>query len=95
MIERLVVVNKNSVIDDFDLPKGFHTLPPSKQTMPATQTLSAALNQELSLEDAVNEVEKNLVLQAYHELGSSYEVAKTLKVSQSKASRLIRKYLQE
>jgi DNA-directed RNA polymerase specialized sigma subunit len=47
---------------------------------------------QLPLDDAINEVEKNLIRNAYKELGSSYEVAKVLKTSQSKASRLIRKY---
>jgi len=39
------------------------------------------------------EVEKEMIIKAYNELGSSYEVAKHLKISQSKASRLIRKYV--
>jgi transcriptional regulator of aromatic amino acid metabolism len=44
------------------------------------------------LDEAINEVEKNLIKKAYDELHSSYEVAKALKTSQSKANRLIRKY---
>ncbi|MDW7674985.1 MAG: histidine kinase, partial [Bacillota bacterium] len=47
---------------------------------------------KVPLEDALNEVEKNLVEKAYKEYGSSYAVAKALNTSQSKASRLIRKY---
>lgn len=47
---------------------------------------------QMPLDEAINEVEKNLIEKAYRELGSSYEVAKALKTSQSKASRLIRKY---
>jgi PAS domain S-box-containing protein len=93
MIERLVVVNKDNLIDDFDLPKGFNSIQCSKPEIPVTPNLTPITNRTPSLEDAVNEVEKKLILQAYQELGTSYEVAKTLKISQSKASRLIRKYL--
>lgn len=92
MIERLVVINKTNLIDDFDLPKDFQAIPQLKQDTPsAAQLISACHN--LSLEDTMDEVEKKLILEAYQELGSSYEVAKALKISQSKASRLIRKYL--
>jgi PAS domain S-box-containing protein len=92
MIERLVVVNKDNLIDDFDLPKGINPSQNSRQESSSALNLTSIANHDLSLEDAVNEVEKNLILQSYQQLGSSYEVAKTLKISQSKASRLIRKY---
>lgn len=93
MIERLVVVSKTSLIDDFDLPKSLSSMQNNRQDLSPASHPAIAPYDALSLEDAVNEVEKNLVLQAYQELGSSYEVAKTLKISQSKASRLIRKYM--
>lgn len=87
IIERLVVVTRETMIDESDLPKTFHTL--VKSDLGSIPTIA---NRTLSLEDAVTEVEKNYILQAYKELGSSYEVAKALNISQSKASRLIRKY---
>ncbi|HCQ5579124.1 TPA: sigma 54-interacting transcriptional regulator [Clostridioides difficile] len=40
----------------------------------------------------IKEYEKNIILDAYEKFGSSYKVAKHLKISQSKANRLIRKY---
>lgn len=86
IIERLTVVTQAPIIDEFDLPYSFHTSESHQESIP---TISS---RPLSLDDAVSNVEKNLVLQAYKELGSSYEVAKTLNISQSKASRLIRKY---
>ncbi|OLN27264.1 sigma-54 interaction domain-containing protein [Desulfosporosinus metallidurans] len=87
IIERLTVVTQATIIDEFDLPHSFHTTAePHLTSIPTISTHS------LSLDDAVSHVEKNLILQAYKELGSSYEVAKTLDISQSKASRLIRKY---
>lgn len=95
MIERLVVVNKEPLIDDVDLPKGFDTV--KESTVPITELqpmpeIPTALNQPLSLDEIVGEVEKSLILETYQKSGSSYEVAKALKISQSKANRLIRKY---
>ncbi|MCC0628778.1 MULTISPECIES: sigma-54-dependent Fis family transcriptional regulator [unclassified Clostridioides] len=40
----------------------------------------------------IMEYKKNIILDAYEKFGSSYKVAKHLEISQSKASRLIRKY---
>lgn len=40
----------------------------------------------------IMEYEKNIILDSYEKFGSSYKVAKHLEISQSKASRLIRKY---
>lgn len=40
----------------------------------------------------IMEYEKNVILDAYEKLGSSYKVARHLEISQSKANRLIRKY---
>jgi transcriptional regulator with PAS, ATPase and Fis domain len=82
-IERLVVVTSDALIDASHLPKHFHDETRSLPTLPRSP---------LSLEEAINEVERNLIEKAYKELGSSYEVAKVLKTSQSTANRLIRKY---
>lgn len=43
----------------------------------------------------IHDMERDMILQAYRELGSSYKVAKKLGISQSTASRKLRKYLQE
>ncbi len=83
IIERLVVVTQEVTIDDCDLPKTFHKVAP--QPAPIAEDFD-------SLDNAVSEVEKRIIQKAYKDLGSSYEVAKVLKISQSKASRLIRKY---
>lgn len=88
IIERLTVVTQAKVIDDFDLPQSFLTS--IEHPTPSTPT---APNKPLSLEEALCDVEKNLILDTYKTLGSSYEVAKFLDISQSKASRLIRKYV--
>ncbi|HBP64007.1 MAG TPA: histidine kinase [Desulfosporosinus sp.] len=87
IIERLTVVTQGSIIDECDLPKSFNHL-----GRPSSATIQTISTRPFSLDNAVCDVEKSLILQAYKELGSSYEVAKSLDISQSKASRLIRKY---
>ncbi len=87
IIERLTVVTQASIIDECDLPKSFN-----QSGRPSSSIIPTIEPRSLSLDDAVCDVEKSLILQAYKELGSSYEVAKALDISQSKASRLIRKY---
>lgn len=82
-LERLVVMAPEDIIEAYHLPDRIRF-----QVM-------ADRNQKKNggtLEEALEEVEKAIVLKAYRESKSSYEVAKALKISQSKASRLIRKY---
>lgn len=87
IIERMVVVTKETLINEGDLPKAFHHS--NKIESSCIPTIST---RPLTLDDAVCELEKNIITQTYKELESSYAVAKALKISQSKASRLIRKY---
>ncbi|KGK85971.1 histidine kinase [Desulfosporosinus sp. HMP52] len=87
IIERLTVVTQDRIIDECDLPQSFHT-----KLEPQIETFTQEHSNPHSLDDALINVEKNLILQAYKKLGSSYEVAKFLDISQSKANRLIRKY---
>lgn len=87
-IERLTVMVDTEVIDENHLPTPFHQ-------QIATDSIVIFPKKELSLDEAISEVEKNLVIKLYKELGSSYKVAKALKISQSKANRLIRKYWNE
>jgi transcriptional regulator with PAS, ATPase and Fis domain len=84
VIERLVVTVQEEIIDTVYLPNEIRKT--SK-----LESLIDFLSAE-SLDEAVNEVEKVLITKAYKKLGSSYKVAETLNISQSKASRLIRKY---
>ena len=82
-LERLVAMAPEDIIEAYHLPDRIRF-----QVM-------AERNHKKNggtLEEALEEVEKTIILRAYRESGSSYEVAKTLKISQSKASRLIRKY---
>jgi len=91
IIERLVVVTKNTTIDICDLPNPFHTVAPALVT-PAPENGSTKPIKSITFDEAICDYEKEIIQKAYKELGSSYEVAKALKISQSKANRLIRKY---
>jgi len=87
LIERLVVTVQDTVIDTCHLPKVIYQAfkPQNYINFPVL----------VPLEEAVEEVEKKLIIKAYKQLGSSYKVAKALNISQSKASRLIRKYCKD
>ena len=50
-------------------------------------------NRLVPLENAMAQVTAELVKKAYSALGSSYKVAAALNISQSRASRLIRKHI--
>lgn len=84
IIERLVVTVQDAVIDECHLPQNL-----LKAAKPEPVFMVPSW---IPLKEAINEVEKNLVIKAYREFGSSYAVARVLKTSQSKANRLIRKY---
>lgn len=87
-IERIVVVTPETIIEDHHLPKHFFEDTASGES-------STTIIKHFSLDEAINETERNIITKAYQELGSSYEVARVLKTSQSKASRLIRKYCRQ
>ncbi len=82
-IERLVVMAPTDLIDVYHLPDSIR-YQSGAEILP--------LLQKGSLDEALSEVERKIIIQSYDKHGSSYEVAKALKMSQSKASRLIRKY---
>ncbi|MGI5874787.1 MAG: sigma 54-interacting transcriptional regulator [Bacillota bacterium] len=82
-MERLIVMAPEDVIESFHLPDPIR--------FQAIADPGAGVGGG-SLDDAVEEVERSVIRRAYDEYGSSYEVARVLKISQSRASRLIRKY---
>jgi len=79
-IERLVLTVQDKKILPKHLPKNF-------QQTNVTNIISLPNIAPLDL------IEKELIIKAYKQLGSSYKVAKVLNISQSKASRRIRQYL--
>jgi PAS domain S-box-containing protein len=85
LIERLIVSNTSGLIRTDDLPAAVFRPGNSEQKM-------VHLNYIGPLSEALEEVEKQLVLGAYETHRSSYKVAELLKISQSGANRKIMKY---
>lgn len=85
LIERLVVTVQETTITPEHLPSSIYEL--SNQI-----SKKEIFNNLMPLDEAVGEATKQLVIKAYKQLGSSYKVADALKISQSKASRLIRRF---
>ena len=85
LMERLTITIKEPIIDVNHLPAHFsETLEISCQELFPLNT---------SLDDIKEEIEKDLIQRAYKRYRSSRNVAKSLKISQTKASRLIRKHV--
>lgn len=87
IIERIVVTSKKSVINKEDLP-----IFTPKQSQFGSPVI---INQIMTLEQAFEEVEKQLIYLTHKNCGSSYKVAKTLGISQSAAYRKMKKYLKK
>lgn len=81
LIERLVVTVSDFIIKPFHLPNTLFEI--------SNQANSSGAD---SFDEIVDEFKKNLIADAYKKLKSSRRVAKELKISQSKASRLIKQY---
>jgi transcriptional regulator with PAS, ATPase and Fis domain len=81
VIERLVITT-DSIIHPRDLPDLIHQH--TKERLPDPPFSS--------LDEALREVERQMVVRSYQKCGSSRKVAADLNVSQPRASRLIRKY---
>lgn len=84
VVERLVVTVPETKIEANHLPEAIYrdAITPCDFSFPAFVPLDYTLEQ----------VEKNIVLKAFNQLGSSYKVARALKISQTRASKLIRKH---
>lgn len=82
LVERLVVTVNDFVIRPHHLPNHLFEIN-TKNTF----------SSEDGLDNIIDEVKKTLIVESYNKNKSSRKVAKELKISQSKASRLIRQYL--
>lgn len=85
IIERLVVTNRKGVVEQEDLPNTILLT-----TAPAQDGIS--VNRLMPLKEALEQVEQQLILDAFQKYGSSYKVADVLQISQSSASRKYIKY---
>jgi len=82
VIERAMVTSADSCIQAEDIPPLHGSAPDS----------TARQDEELNFDRAVEAYEKKLLRTAYQTYPSSYQLAAALGISQSKASRLLRKY---
>ncbi len=81
VIERLIVTTE-SIITPADLPEMISKLAAS----------AAHLAAQHSLDEAIEELERRMVVRSYEKWGSSRKVATDLNISQTRATKLIRKY---
>jgi transcriptional regulator with PAS, ATPase and Fis domain len=86
LMERLVVTTE-SIITPYDLPDIVHQHTRNNPTAPLLSVKS--------LDEAMEEVEKQLVLRSFKKHRTTRKVAADLKVSQTRASKLIRKYCKD
>ncbi|VEF49534.1 putative PAS/PAC sensor protein [Bacillus freudenreichii] len=84
LIEKLVIVS-DTIIDIHDLPETFNK----------KKKASIQLDSSLTLDGAVEQVKQQLIRDSFQKHKSSRKVAEELQVSQSTATRLIRKYCGE
>jgi PAS domain S-box-containing protein len=81
IIERLVLTVQEAKIFPKHLPKNFQQVD-NHAWLASSSTLGP-----------LDQIEEEMIIKAYKQLGSSYKVAKALNISQSKANRKIRQYL--
>ncbi|WP_298019261.1 sigma-54-dependent Fis family transcriptional regulator [uncultured Dysosmobacter sp.] len=89
IMERCVLMTKDSEIKPIALPKNVFSIA-AQQQVHQDYTVTQG-----SLEKTMQEFERQLVCKAYRENPSSRRLAAALQISQTKASRLIRKYVLE
>ncbi|PRR76165.1 sigma-54 interaction domain-containing protein [Neomoorella humiferrea] len=87
LVERLVVTVNEKIIQPKHLSANLHPAPNSLYNL--------TFNEKNSLDEILEKVEREIIIKAYKQFGSTYKVAKALNISQSKASRKIRKYISQ
>ena len=88
LIERLVVTAEGYEIKEDDIPNNIKLAVENPQE-------DIKVNRILPLKEALEKTEEQLVRMAFEEKGSTYKVAKLLKISQSGASRKYLKYIKD
>lgn len=86
VLERVILTSDNDIITSEDIPP-LHDIEASDDI---TNDSPEIYTQDF--DDAVSEFEKNMLTKAYERYRSSYKVAEALGMTQTKASRLLRKY---
>ncbi|MGV8982216.1 sigma-54 interaction domain-containing protein [Clostridium sp.] len=84
LIENLIVLIKDNEIKPPDLPKKIHEL---------KTNISFIDMESMPLDNILNATERQIITEAYNKFHTSIKVAKELRISQSRAYRLINKYI--
>lgn len=94
VMERSAIL-ADSVIQSTDLPVGIieNALTDASPYVAEAEKAESRLENKTSLDDAIANAERELVVASYQQHRSTRRVAKDLQISQSRASRLVRKYL--
>lgn len=87
IVERLVVIAANETIKAQDLPSTF-----TPQGKPEGEMTAGGI---MPLQQAIEEVEKRLIINAHRLYGSTYKIAEVLGVNQSTVVRKMKKYLND
>ena len=88
-IERLVLTTDENSISPQDLPFRAEKIKSEKEEW---ETLDTLTSQEMTLQQALAEVEKNWLIRAYRQCQTTYEMADALGISQPTVVRRLRKY---
>lgn len=87
VIERGVLTAEDRMIEITNLPESFFHVENEKMTG------CAVLSQKKSFDEAIEDYERKIVQETYAQCKSSRKLAEFLQISQSKANRLIQKYI--
>ena len=87
VIERGVLTAEKQTLEITNLPESFFQVANEKTTG------CSVLSQKIPLDEAVAEYEKKIVTEAFAHCKSSRKMAECLQISQTKANRLIQKYI--
>lgn len=85
VIERCVVTNDDNIIDIRHLPENISGI--------LTSEAAPITNISSSFDEKISKYEEKIIKDAFEKCGSSRKVAEFLKISQTKANNLIRKYI--
>lgn len=89
VVERLVVVTKEVIIRPKHLPTHLYEI----NTKPNLSNIDFSIDEEKTLQELIENYEKQIIKKAYNKYKTTRKVAEKLQISQTKASRLSRKYI--
>ncbi len=88
VVERGVITSEHDIMDNSRLPDSFFSMDNIKSS-------EGCIFEKMSFDAVIEEYEGRIIRRAYEQYPSSRKLAEALKLSQSTASRLIRKYIEK